>query len=332
MKPEELEAAIKRGEFSPLYYFYGDEPYLMDRGVSRLLERLVDPASRDFNLNLYYGPECRGEEISDTAQTVPMFAEWRVVLVKRGESLSSAALDHLIPYVQNPSPSTCLIIQGEKVDQRKKFFTEFKKNGVLVECKRPYENQLGGFIRSEAGIYGKKIDAAAAEMLIHLVGNNLQELASQMEKVAIYVGQRSVIELADIRKIVSDTKVDNVFELANALGNKNLAAAMRRLHTILRDGEAPLMLLAMITRHFRQIWQIRELIDSKAPEPEIAKKTGINPYFLKGMLKQAGNFSPSECRRLFEQLFYADLSMKSGGRPTVVIGELVMRICGGSLQ
>jgi DNA polymerase-3 subunit delta len=123
-----------------------------------------------------------------------------------------------------------------------------------------------------------------------------------------------------------------VFELANALGVKDLPSAMRRLQTILRDGEAPLMLLAMITRHFRQIWQVRELIDSKASEQEIAKKTGINPYFLKGMLKQAKNFSPAECRTLFELLLASDLSMKSGGRPMVVIGELVMKICGGSLR
>jgi len=331
VKPEELETAIDRGEISPLYYFYGDEPYLMERGISRLLERLVDPASRDFNLNIYYGPECKGEEIADTAQTLPMFADWRVVLVKRGESLSAAALDKLLAYIQNPSPTTCLIIQGEKIDQRKKFFTDLKKSGVLVECKRPYENQLGGFIRSEAGVYKKKINPAAAEMLVHLVGNNLQELASQIEKVAIYAGERATIELEDVRNIVSDTKVDNVFELVNALGSKDLPAAMRRLQTILRDGEAPLMLLAMITRHFRQIWQVRELVDRKAAEQEIARETGINPYFLKGMLKQARNFSTNDCRALFELLLASDLSMKSGGRPTVIVGELVIKVCSGAL-
>ena len=332
MKPEELDRAINRGEISPLYYFFGDEPYLMEKGIGRLLERLVDPASRDFNLNIYYGPECKGEEIADTAQTLPMFAEWRVVLVKRGEALSASALDQLLAYVQNPSPSTCLIIQGEKIDQRKKIFAEFKKNGVLVECRRPYENQLAGFIRTEASVYGKKINSAAAELLVHLVGNNLLELASQIEKVAVYTGDRGTIELADVRNIVSDTKVDNVFELANALGNRDLPVSMRRLQTILRDGEAPLMLLAMITRHFRQIWQVRELMDMKAPEHEIGKKTGINPYFLKGVLTQAKNFTPADCRTLFELLLASDLSMKSGGKPTLVIGELVMKICGASLR
>ncbi len=327
MKLEEFDAVLKRGEIGPLYYFHGDEPYLMERAINRLLEQVVDPASRDFNLNVYYGTDCKGNEIADAAQTLPMFADWRVVLVKRGQSLTQAALDHLLPYVQNPSPTTCLIFQGEKIDQRKKFFTELKKQGELVECKRPYENQLGGFIRSEAGIHSKKVDPAAAELLVRLVGNNLQELATQLEKVAIYVGQRGVIGLDDIRAVVSDTKVDTVFELANALGERDLPGAMRRLQTILRDGEAPLMLLAMVTRHFRQLWQVREMMDRKASEQEVSRKTGINPYFLKGILHQARNFAPIECQRLFERLLATDLSIKSGGRPATIIGELVMEIC-----
>jgi DNA polymerase-3 subunit delta len=327
LKPEEFEASLKRGDVSPLYYFYGDEPYLVERSTARLLEKLVDPASRDFNLNIYYGNECRGDEIVDTAETMPMFADWRVVLVKRGQGLSQAAYDLMTQYVQDPSPTTCLIIQGEKIDQRRKFFTEIKKNGALVECKRPYENQLGSFIRGEATGYGKRVDAAAAELLVHLVGNNLQELAAQIEKVALYTGIRDAIGIDDVRAVVSDTRVDSVFELTNALGNRDMQSVLRRLQTILRDGEAPLMILAVVTRHFRQLWQIRELIDRRLPEQEIAKNTGISPYFLKGMIRQARNYSVNEIRRNFERLFSADLAMKSGGRPHLVLGELLQAIC-----
>jgi len=327
VKPEELEAALAKGEIGPLYYLYGDEPYLIDRATRLLLERLVDPSSRDFNLSVYYGTECKGEDILDTAQTMPMFADWRVVLVKRGQSLSQASLDLMFPYLLDPSPTTCLIIQGEKIDQRKKFFTEFKKRGKLVECKRPYENQLAPFLRSEAAGHGKKLAPAAAELLIYLAGNNLQELATQIEKVALFAGQRETITIEDVKAVVSDTKVDSVFELANALGAKDLATALRRLKTILRDGEAPLMVLAMITRHFRQLWQVRVLLDKRVPEQEISRQSGINPYFLKGVVKQAGNFRPVECRQLFERFFAADLAMKSGGRPPSILEDLVLATC-----
>jgi DNA polymerase III subunit delta len=329
MKPEEFAKSLHKGEIGPLYYFHGDEPYLMEQGVKRLLSRTVSPDFRDFNLNVFYGKECKGDEIMTAAQTMPMFAEWRVVLVKRSSELSAAALEALTGYVADPAPSTCLIFEGEKIDQRKKFFVEIKKQGNLVEFKRLYENQLGPFIREEAAVYGKKLEAAALELLVYLVGNNLQELAAQVEKIATYVGARETVKVADIKEIVSDTKVDSIFELADALGGKDLGKALRSLNTILRDGEAPLMVMAMVTRHFRQLWKVRELCDRRVPSQEIGKAAGINPYFLKGILEQAKNYRLSELKEIFERLFETDLALKtSGGKPVSLMECLVMDICG----
>lgn len=330
MKPEEFDRAVRGGDIGSLYYLYGEEQYLVDRGVRRLLERVVAPDTRDFNFTIYYGNECKGEEIVEAAQTFPMFADRRVVLVKKGHELSAAALEVLTGYVAAPSPSTCLIFQGEKVDLRKKFFIEFKKSGELVEFKRPYENQLGSFITEEAAGRGKKVEPAAAALLSYLVGTNLQELASQLEKVTTFVGERNTIRVDDIRDIVSDTKVDSVFELANALGDRDLAKCLRCLHTILRDGEAPIMVLAVLTRHFRQLWLVRELMDRKEPSQEIGRRTGIHPYFLKGMMVQAKKFQLAEFRQAFERFFAADLALKTGGgKPALLIEGLVMAICAG---
>lgn len=328
MKLDEFEKSLQRGDIGPLYYFHGDEPYLIERAVKRLLARTVAPEFRDFNLTVFYGKECKGDEIASAAQTLPMFADRRVVLVKRSSDLSTAALETLAGYVADPSPATCVIFEGEKIDQRKKFFVELKKQGNLVECKRLYENQLAPFIREEAAASGKRVEAAAVELLVYLVGNNLQELAAQVEKVATFCGARETITLADVREIVSDTKVDSIFELADALGRKELGKSLRSLNTILRDGEAPLMVLAMLTRHFRQLWKVKELSDRKLPPPEIGKAAGINPYFLKGVLEQAKNYRRSEFPRIFERLFETDLALKtSGGKPAQLMEALVMEVC-----
>lgn len=328
MKPEEFEKEVRGGEVGPLYYFYGDEPYLVERGVKRLLARAVAPEFREFNLSVFYGGETKGEEIVEAAQTLPMFAERRVVLVKKSGALSAAALDVLAGYVQDPSPYSCLIFQGEKIDQRKKFFLDLKKNGKMVEYKRPYENQLGLFIREEAAACDKRLEPAAVEMLAYFVGNNLQELAAQVEKVATYVGERQTIKVDDVRAIVSDTKVESVFDLANALGEKNLGRALRSLQTILRDGEAPLMVLAMVTRHFRQLWRVKELLVKKVPSQEISKAAGIHPYFVRGVIDQAGGFSRTDFIAIFERFYITDLALKtSGGRPVDLLERLVMDLC-----
>ena len=328
MKPDEWEKHVREGDPGPLHYIYGDEPYLVERGVRLLLERVVSPDFREFNFNVFYGNEAKGEEIVGAAQTLPMFADRRVVLVRKASALSAAALETLSDYVRDPSTSTCLVFQGEKIDQRKRFFLELKKNGELVEYKRLYENQVGPFIRGEASARGKRMEPAAAEMLAYLIGNNLQELASQIEKAATYVGEKAVISVGDIRQIASDTRVDSVFDFTNALGERNLSRAVRSLQTLLRDGEAPLMLLAMISRHFRQLRLVREMLDKRQAPAEIGKALRINPYFIGGVVGQARNFALTEFRAVFELLYATDLALKtSGGRGTDLMERLVLEIC-----
>jgi len=327
MKPEEFNRAVEKGELAPLYLLYGDEPYLVERAVKKLLERAVDPSFRDFNLNVFYGNECKGEEVFGAAQTLPMFAERRVVLVKKGGELSAGAMEILLSYLQDPSPSTCLILQAEKVDGRKKFYAEFKKRGEMVEFKRPYESQLGPYVRDEVRAAGKKIDGAAAELLAYLVGNNLQELVSQIEKLCVYCGQKEVIGVADVKAIVSDTKVENVFEFTDALGAKELGKALRMLTALLQDGEAPLRVLGAVARHYRQLWQVRELLERKVPQADLAKAAGINPYFLKKVTDQARNYKVGELKLVFERMLELDLAFKSGGRADALFERFVMETC-----
>jgi DNA polymerase-3 subunit delta len=135
--------------------------------------------------------------------------------------------------------------------------------------------------------------------------------------------------MADIREIVSDTKVDSIFELTDAVGGKDLGKALRNLNTILRDGEAPLMVLAMLTRHFRQLWRVKELCVKGVPSQEIGKAAGINPYFVKGILEQTRNYRISEFKGIFERFFEIDYALKtSGGKPVNLMECLIMDICG----
>lgn len=327
MKPEEFSKMVEKGTPGPLYLLYGDEPYLVERAVKALLERTVDPGFRDFNLSVFYGNECKGEELFAAAQTLPMFADRRVVLVKKGGELSAAAQEILLPYLGDPSPTTCFILQAEKVDGRKKFFAEFKKRGEAVEYKRPYENQLAPYLREEVRAAGKRIDPSAADLLGYLVGTNLQELASQVEKLCVYCGSKEVIGLDDVKAIVSDTKTENVFEFTDALGAKDLRKSMRMLSSLFRDGEVPIRILGAVARHFRQLWQVRELLDRKVPPAELGKATGINPYFLKKVVDQARNYTVVELRVVFEKMLALDVAFKSGGRSEILFERFLTEVC-----
>jgi len=326
----EFETALRKGTIPSICYLYGEESFLVDRATRLLLDRAIDPSLKDFNYNVFYGNESKGIDIADTAQTLPMFAERRAVLVKRAESLSAAACEVLLPYIRNPAASTCLIFSGAKIDQRKKFFAELKKHGELIEFKRLYDNKLPPFIQSEAAVHGKPIEPSAADLLSFLIGNNLQELSSQIEKLVVFAGSRPRITLEDVRAVASSSKAFTVFELARYLCARDLPNTLKSLDTLFRNGEETPMMIGALSRHFRQLWRVRELLDRKSAKPDIAREVGINPYFLDDMITQARNFKRGELRGIFTELYRCDLASKTGGgQPYTLMHGLVVEICGG---
>jgi DNA polymerase-3 subunit delta len=330
MTAQEFEAKLRKGVIPAVCYLYGEESFLVDRATRLLLDRVIDPSLKDFNYNVFYGNESKGIDIADTAQTLPMFAERRAVLVKRAESLSASACEVLLPYIQNPAASTCLIFSGAKIDQRKKFFAELKKHGELVEFKRLYDNKLSPFIQSEATVHGKPIEPAAADLLSFLIGNNLQELTSQIEKLVVFAGSRPRITLEDVRAVASSSKAFTVFELARYLCARDLPNTLKSLDTLFRNGEETPMMIGALSRHFRQLWRVRELLDRKSAKPDIAREVGINPYFLDDMITQARKFGRVELRIIFTELYRCDLASKTGGgQPYTLMHGLVVGICGG---
>lgn len=330
MTAQEFENYLKKGSVPNVCYLYGEESFLVERATRLLLERAIDPSLKDFNYNVFYGNESKGVDIVDVAQTLPMFAERRAILVKRAESLSAAACEVLLPYVQKPSASTCLIFSGAKIDQRKKFFLELKKHGELVEFKRLYDNKISAFIQNEATVHGKPIEPAAADLLSFLIGNNLQELSSQIEKLVVFAGTRPRITLEDVRAVASSSKAFTVFELARYLCVKDLHNTLKSLDTLFRNGEETPMMIGALSRHFRQLWRVRELLDRKAAKPDIAREVGINPYFLDDMIMQAKNFRRGELQGIFSELYRCDLASKTGGgQPYTLMHGLVTGICAG---
>jgi DNA polymerase III subunit delta len=329
MTPQEFETSLKKGTVPTVCFLYGEEQFLVERAVHMLLERAIDPALKDFNFNVYFGNESKGVDIVDAAQTLPMFSERRAVLVKRAEQLKAEALEVMLPYIQNPASGTCLLLTGTKIDQRKKFFQEFKKHGILVEYKRFYDNKLSGFVQSESVALGKPIEPAAAELLSALIGNNLQELSSQIEKLVVYAGTKLRITVDDVRTMASSSKAFTAFELAKFLGLRDVPNSIRSLDALFLNGEEAPMMIGALTRHFRQLWRVRELLDKKMPQADIGRDLSINAFFLGEIVAQARNFSRRELQRIFDEFYRCDVASKTGGLPYALLHGLTMGICTG---
>lgn len=328
MKPAELDQVLQGRNLPPLLLLHGEETFLADQALHRL-RTLVPKEARDFNLDVFRGREVRTEKVLDTARTFPVFSAIRLVIVRETEDIPAAELEAFIPYLLDPAPETVMVFTAGKIDGRRKFFQEFRKRGEIVEFRKYYENQIPSFVREQARDAGFSLTEDAMALFCRRVGTSLQEVHGELIKLFSFLGDRKLADVGDVAAIVSDTRVDSIFDLSNAIGQRKTGEALRLLGRLLDEGMAPLLVLTMLTRHFRQLWMTRELLDQGEPSKDIARRVGINPYFLDGLRGQARHFTPAGYRHAFELFLAADLALKSSGaHPAALLEELVLSLGG----
>ncbi|GAB4296727.1 MAG: DNA polymerase III subunit delta [Desulfuromonadia bacterium] len=330
MTEREFLDHLRNGEAAPLYLLHGEEQFLVERYASRLVDRLIPEEDRDFNLDIFQGSSCQGEEILNAALSYPIFARRRVVWIRHAEAISPDAAFQLIPYIDSPNPSTTVLFHAEKIDLRKTLFAELKKKGVTVEFKKPRESELGRFIVGEVRERGKKIHPDAVDLLALLVGTNLQEMAREIEKIVLHAGEKETIELSDVRSITSESRVETIFALTDAIGAKQVSPALKALSVLVRENTSLVYIVTMIIRYIRQLMTVRSFLDRGVKKSDrIAAQTGISPFVVGKLLPAALNFDSIELRRIYPLLLEADLDVKGGSPlPVLSVEQLVTKICG----
>lgn len=329
MSLRELQNMIQAGSLPGLILLYGQESYFLDEGVNSVRNAVVAPENRDFNLTQYHGKDFKAMEVVEQARTFPIFSDRRLIILKNIHEASADQLEGLLPYVTDPVPETVLLLTAEKIDARRKFFQVLKKSGAAIEFKKIYENQLPSFVKELATSLNVSLTGGALRIFCKRVGTNLVEVKGELEKLAGYLGERDLADEKDVAAIVSDTRIESVFELTDALGKGDRSTALTLLDRLLAEGQAPLMILAMMTRHFRQMWKIKALTEQKVSQSEFPKRVGVSPYFLKGLMQQANRFNSQQYRQVFEKFLATDLALKSSGaEPRMLMESLVLEIAG----
>lgn len=327
MTLKELQNILQAGNVPGLILLYGTEPFFVEQGMLAVRDAVVDPANRDFNLTQYHGKDFSANDVVEQARTLPVFADRRLVMIKNIHEARAEQLEGLLEYVADPVPETVLLMTAEKIDARRKIFQLFKKNGLSIEYKKIYENQLPAYVRDLARASHLSLTADALKLFCKRVGTNLAAVQGEMEKLAGFLGDRDLADEADVAAIVSDTRIESIFDLTDAMGQGDRSTALTLLARVLDEGQAPLMLLAMMTRHFRQMWKISELMAQKVPQGELPRRVGVSPFFLKGLMQQAARFDNQDYRHLFHRFLSTDLALKSsGGQPRALLEKLVLDI------
>lgn len=314
---------------APVYLIHGPEALLRSEAVAAVTEAVLDPGLADFNLDRFEGGSCRAEDVVAAAQTLPVMAARRLVVVRGMECFKGDQLAPLAAYVADPSPTTCLLLEADKVDLRKAPFSTVKRVGHVLACQPLYERQLVPWVHQRVRAMGLSIDPEAAQFLAAYTGPNLSALASELDKAAAWLGpEERRIGLEAVEETVGVGRVHTVFELTDALGERRAGKALKALGTLLDAGEPPLRIQAMIVRHFRNLWKAREA-QANGRERDLAAAVGVAPFLAKKLADQARRHSDAELARVFRSFVRVDFDLKGGAAsPRRTLESEVLSLCG----
>jgi DNA polymerase-3 subunit delta len=224
--------------------------------------------------------------------------------------------------------TTIFVLVGLKADMRKKFFKTFESKGKVFKFQKFFAGQINPWIEHIAKKHGLKLSLEAIEILKEWVGLNLTEINNEMAKLAQFLGDRKDVTIDDIKKIVSLTRVETVFELVNCMGRGDPAGSFTSLAHLLESGQNEVGVLAMTIRHFRILLLCQEALKEGLSSGQIASRVGIHSFFIKEYIDQAREQDSKQLLHIYDILLDTDRALKSNPLSSHLwLENLVLQAC-----
>ncbi len=298
-----------------IYLIYGKEILLIEKKMNDILKK---EKMEEFSINKYDLENQSLDEILEDASMISMFGAKKGILVSNsyiftGTTKKSTIIqntDLLLSYIEHPNPDTILIfsIVTEKLDERKKITKGIKKAGTVIEVSmnKGIENIV------EEMLDDYKIDRQSLSLLIDRVGENLQILEKECEKIKIYKSDDKVISKEDILNLTTKNVDIDIFKLIENIVLKNKEKALESYQEMLKRNEEPIKIIIMLANQFRIMYQAKELSRKGYTASDIASMLEIHPYRIKLALEKGRNFSSTTLLKYLEALADLDVNIKSG--------------------
>jgi DNA polymerase III subunit delta len=343
------------------YLLHGDDEFTSREQLKLLRQQ----GNFDYNQDTYYGGEVSLATLTATCDTLPFLTDQRLVVLeglpkrRRGEESSPASSGTasegeaeetakggkakkgkksskaesrasfekgLAEYVASMPESTVLIVLvDEALDSGHSLVKAASQHGKVIQSTLPKGKALESWISKRAKGLGVSIAPDASELLANFIGNQLRLLANELDKLATYVGQGGTIRVDDVRKLSAQVQEARIFDLTDALAQRNRKQALDILHDLLADGEPPLRLISTITSQVRSLLLVKELAQKGMRGPQIAATIGIAPFVAEKAMRQIGKFSPAQLETAYRHLLETDAALKrSRMTPELALDLLVV--------
>ncbi len=288
----------KKNVFKPLYWLEGEEEFYIDEVINYAEKKILSEADAQFNLTVFYGKDASWADVLNACRRYPMFAERQVVLLKEGQQMKD--IEKLESYIEHPLNSTIFVVsyKGKTIDGRSRISKLLKKHGEVFLSKKIYDNQLptwaSGYIQSK----GYEITHKALHLLVDHIGNDLNRIASEVEKLSINLRDKKSITEDDIEKYIGVSKDYNISELQQAFSKKDLSKAIRIIQYFDANPKAaPIQLvLPSLYNSFSKILSIHQMNDKS--ERALKPILNYNPNLVQQATDMLLNYSQKETEQV----------------------------------
>lgn len=304
-----LNQDIKERSFRPVYLLYGEETFLVNSYKNRLKEAVLGDDTMNFSL--YEGKGIDVGELIRQADTMPFFAEKRLILVE-DSGFFKVSSEELASYLPSMPDTTCIIFAESQVDKRNRLYKKVKELGYAAEMQRQDAAQLarwaGGILARE----GRKITGRTMELFLSMTGEDMENIRMELEKLISYTMGKEVITDDDVKAVCTVQVTNRIFDMVSAIVNRQTRKAMDLYEDLLTLKEPPMRILFLIARQFNQILQVKELMAKGMDKGSIASRLKMQPFVVGKTMPQARQFSREQILECVKLCVEAEEAVKSG--------------------
>ena len=305
-----LQEDIKSGNFKSAYLLYGDEAYLRQQYKERLIHALT-PEDDTMNFSKYEGRGIEVREMIDLCETMPFFAEYRVILVENSGFFKNKC-DELAEYMKTLPEYVRFVFVEEEVDKRSKMYKAVKSCGSVVEFTKQDEKTL---MRWAAGILakeGRKITTRDMELFLTKTGTDMGNIRMELEKLITYTMGQDIVTAQDIEAVCTTRTENKIFEMVRAVTEKNQRRALDLYNDLLTLKEPPMRILFLLSKQFRQLCLAKKMAGEGASQNEIASRLGVPAFVVRNIMSCARSYSIDELEQAERDFVDAEEAVKTG--------------------
>ena len=301
---------IKTGKLKKAYLLYGEESYLKKQYRDKLKKALL-PENDTVNYAYYEGKKTEPEQLIDLAETLPFFAERRLIVVENSGFFKNA-VPKFADYIKTMPDTACFLFVEDEVDKRGKMFKAVKDIGYISEMGRQDEKTLLYWIAGQIKREGKQIKESAARYLVSRAGTDMELLEKELEKLFAYTLGRTEITSEDIEAVCTTQISNKLFDMVEAVALKQQKKALDYYYDLLALKEPPMRILYLLARQFRLLLEVKELMKQGYDKSQIAKTAKLHPFVAGKYMRQCRDFSKGQLRSIMEEAAVYEELVKTG--------------------